>query len=178
MRRFTRVASLIVIGVLLAACSSMGARRGGDAAVEDRNGEGASTGASGVGIAGAGSLSGRPWEDPSSPLSQRIIYFDYDSNEVRPADRDIIAAHAQYLVANPQVHVTLEGHADERGSREYNIGLGERRAQAVRSLMTIQGVPQGQITTVSYGEEKPAVDGHDEYAWQQNRRVEIVYPVR
>ena len=87
----------------------------------------------------------------------------------------VVAAHAKYLAAHPSQRVRLEGHTDERGSREYNIGLGERRAQAVRRAMLLQGAVEGQISTVSFGEERPAVTGHDEEAWAKNRRVEIVY---
>ncbi len=108
-------------------------------------------------------------------LAQRIIYFDFDNAEIRPEYREIVAAHAQHLAKNTGGKVRLEGHADERGSREYNIGLGERRAQAVRRALMLQGTGDGQLVTVSYGEERPAVPGSDELAWAKNRRVEIVY---
>jgi peptidoglycan-associated lipoprotein len=108
-------------------------------------------------------------------LAQRIIYFDFDNAEVRPEYRDVLAAHAQSLSRSPNAKVRLEGHADERGSREYNIGLGERRAQSVRRALMLQGVGDGQIVTVSYGEERPAQPGSDEAAWAKNRRVELVY---
>ena len=104
-----------------------------------------------------------------------IIYFDFDSSEVRSDDTDVVSRHAMQLANNPNARVRLEGHADERGSREYNIGLGERRAQSVRRAMMLQGVQSGQIETVSYGEERPVDPGHNESAWSQNRRVEIVY---
>ena len=87
----------------------------------------------------------------------------------------VVGSHAQYLARNPSQKIRLEGHADERGSREYNIGLGERRSQAVRRSLLLQGVAEAQITTVSYGEERPAAAGSDEQSYQQNRRVEIVY---
>jgi peptidoglycan-associated lipoprotein len=114
-------------------------------------------------------------DDPSSPLSVRIIYFDYDSSDIRSEYRPAIEAHAGYLATNPNVIITLEGHADERGSREYNLALGERRAQSVKRQMVLLGASAGQIRLVSYGEERPAVEGHDESSWQQNRRVEIIY---
>lgn len=104
-----------------------------------------------------------------------IIYFDYDRAEVKSEYVPVIAAHAKYLNANSSRTVRLEGHTDERGSREYNIGLGERRAQAVRRALMLQGVADTQITTVSYGEERPAVLGSDETAYARNRRVELVY---
>jgi peptidoglycan-associated lipoprotein len=104
-----------------------------------------------------------------------VIYFDYDKSDIKSDYVSVIAAHAKYLSGNASVKVRLEGNTDERGSREYNIGLGERRAQAVRRALMLQGVSENQITTLSYGEERPAVDGHDEAAYAKNRRVEISY---
>ena len=104
-----------------------------------------------------------------------IVYFEYDRAEIKPEFVPIVTAHAKYLNANSSNKVRLEGHSDERGSREYNIGLGERRAQAVRRALMLQGVTEAQITTVSYGEERPAVQGSDESAYAKNRRVELVY---
>jgi peptidoglycan-associated lipoprotein len=138
----------------------------------------ANQGAQGAGAAGNYSRAG-PDEEASGPqaglLAQRVIYFDFDSSEIKGAGTDLVAAHAKYLAANPAIRVRLEGHTDERGSREYNIGLGERRAQSVRRALLLQGASDVQISTVSYGEERPAVPGHDEAAWAKNRRVEIVY---
>ncbi len=108
-------------------------------------------------------------------LAQRIIYFDFDNAEIRSEYRDVIAAHAGNLARTSTMKVRLEGHADERGSREYNIGLGERRAQSVRRALMLQGVGDAQIVTVSYGEERPAQPGSDEAVWAKNRRVELVY---
>jgi peptidoglycan-associated lipoprotein len=108
-------------------------------------------------------------------LKNRTIYFDFDSSDIRSDYSAQISAHAHYLASNASIRVRLEGNTDERGSREYNIGLGERRAQAVRRALMLQGVAESQITTVSYGEERPAVTGHTEDAWSKNRRVEIVY---
>jgi peptidoglycan-associated lipoprotein len=114
-------------------------------------------------------------DTPEGLLGSTIIYFDFDSAAIRSEYNRTIAAHAAYLVENPNVRVRLEGHTDERGSREYNIGLGERRAQAVRRSLMLQGVPAEQLATVSLGEERPAVSGSDEEAWAMNRRVEFVY---
>ncbi len=114
-------------------------------------------------------------DDPISLLSVRIIYFEYDSSDVKSEDRTTVEAHAAYLVENPDTIITLEGHADERGSREYNLALGERRALTVKRQMTLIGASPDQIRTVSYGEERPAIDDHDDYSWSQNRRVEIIY---
>jgi peptidoglycan-associated lipoprotein len=105
-----------------------------------------------------------------------IVYFDFDRAEIKPEYVAIVTAHAKYLNGNSSRKVRLEGHSDERGSREYNIGLGERRAQSVRRALMLQGVNESQITTVSYGEERPAVQGSDEAAYAKNRRVELVYP--
>ena len=102
------------------------------------------------------------------------IYFDYDRADIKSEYLPIVTAHARYLNANPQRKLRLEGHSDERGSREYNIGLGERRAQSVRRALLLQGVNETQLTTVSYGEERPAVQGSDESAYAKNRRVELV----
>jgi peptidoglycan-associated lipoprotein len=108
-------------------------------------------------------------------LSKRIVYFDFDRADIRADSQSVVAAHAAYLAKNPGQKVRLEGHADERGSREYNIGLGERRGQAVRRALALQGVAETQLSTVSYGEERPAAAGSDEQAYALNRRVEIVY---
>ncbi len=124
---------------------------------------------------------GRSTLDPNETLKQAaqqagtIVYFDYDRAEIKPEFVPIVTAHAKYLNAASGNKVRLEGHSDERGSREYNIGLGERRAQAVRRALMLQGVTEAQITTVSYGEERPAVQGSDESAYGKNRRVELVY---
>ena len=104
-----------------------------------------------------------------------IVYFEFDSYELRPDDADIAARHGIQLADNPGWSVRLEGHADERGSREYNIGLGERRAQAVRRVLLLQGAQPSQISTVSFGEERPVALGSNEEAWSQNRRVEFKY---
>ena len=130
------------------------------------------------GVSGNGdyaSTLGPEFNDPNNPLSKRTVYFMLDSSEVMPDFIPVIAAHAQYLVANPGQKITLEGNGDERGSREYNIALGEQRAKSVANMMKAQGVSESQISVVSYGEEKPAAMGSDEAAWELNRRVEINY---
>ena len=117
-------------------------------------------------------------DDPASPLGTRTVYFEFDSSEVSASGQAVIEAHSRYLAEQSGAQITLEGHADERGSREYNIALGEQRALAVSRLMTLLGASAPQIRTISYGEERPAADGHDESSWQRNRRVEIIYRVR
>lgn len=124
---------------------------------------------------GSGSHLGPEFSDPNNPLSKQVIYFELDSSQVRQEFVPVVAAHAQYLASHPQQRVILAGHADERGSSEYNIALGEQRAKSVERMMRSQGVTSSQLEIVSYGEEKPAVSGSGESAWQMNRRVEVGY---
>jgi peptidoglycan-associated lipoprotein len=175
---------IAVLGVALAAgCSSHKARPNtgaGNAVPQDQSqaagAENPNAGAAGANNAGVENGTGPGVAGPNAAdLQNRTIYFDFDSSEIKPEYNAVIAAHARYLAANTSIRVRLEGNTDERGSREYNIGLGERRAQAVRQALMLQGVPDAQITTVSYGEERPAVTGHNDAAWAKNRRVDIVY---
>jgi peptidoglycan-associated lipoprotein len=182
----TRLIVLLLSGVLLTACDQVkkDTKGTGSPVVVDHSSGGAKTGtgtagqqpgASSSALPGKGKFQGNPLDDPSSPLVKRVIYFEFNQSDIKPEMQNIILAHGTYLASNPGASVTLEGHTDERGSREYNVGLGERRAQAVRRLLMFQGATDQQIKVVSYGEEKPAVNGHDETAWVQNRRVEIIY---
>lgn len=114
-------------------------------------------------------------KDPNNILSKRNVFFEFDSFVVTDQFKPIVEAHARYLVANRSARVTLQGHGDERGAREYNIALGQRRADAVKRMMTLLGAQEIQIETVSFGEEKPRNLGHDEAAWAENRRVDIVH---
>lgn len=175
-----RLLLIILASSLLAACSATGKKDEG-ATVEQRNIPGAtdeaaassSAQAYGTGFDAATNM--LALDDPQSPLSVRIIYFDYDSSTVLPQFRNAIEAHAAFLVANPNVIMSMEGHADERGSREYNLALGERRAITVKRQMLLLGASASQTRTISYGEERPVEEGHDEYIWSQNRRVELIY---
>ena len=115
------------------------------------------------------------FSDPSSPLSRRVIYFEYDSSQVINEFIPIIEAHGHYLMANPNQRITLEGHSDERGTREYNIALAEQRAKAVYKMLQLIGVMGKQVDIVSYGEEKPVELEHNDDAYALNRRVELVY---
>jgi len=117
-------------------------------------------------------------DNPNSILSQRTILFAFDQSTVRSEYRRILAAHAEFLSANSSAEVVLEGHADERGTREYNLGLGERRGNSVSDLLNAQGASGRQLSVVSYGEERPASRCSDERCWAANRRVEIVYTSR
>lgn len=116
-----------------------------------------------------------PLDDPSSTVYRKVIYFDYDVAEIRPQYADLLRAHADYIFNTPGVRVTLEGHSDERGTREYNLALGERRSQAVQRFLMAEGVPGERLSTLSYGEERPADPRGTEGSWQKNRRVELVY---
>jgi peptidoglycan-associated lipoprotein len=164
--------ALLVLGI--AACSKNTIpdpeARAGGTVVDDSNANTGGYGADGMGegefidgdMAGTGDMG-------------MIIYFDFDQSDLRPEYTDLLARHATYLANNAGASARLEGHADERGSREYNIGLGERRAQAVRRMLLIQGASANQISTVSFGEERPAAVGSDEESYALNRRVEIKY---
>ncbi|MFP4063790.1 MAG: peptidoglycan-associated lipoprotein Pal [Halochromatium sp.] len=126
--------------------------------------------------AGAAEASARsPLDDPASPLYRRLIHFEYNASAIQPEYADLLRAHAEYIFNTPDVTVRLEGHTDERGTRGYNLALGERRSQAVRSFLMAEGVPGERLTTLSYGEERPANPARSESAWRENRRVELVY---
>ena len=111
-------------------------------------------------------------------LEQTTIYFGYDRSEIRPEFKDVLNAHAEYLVANQQASIALEGHCDERGTVEYNLALGERRANTVKRYLVVQGVNPSQLESVSFGEERPAMMGSDETTWAKNRRTELNYQAR
>jgi len=153
------------------------------APIEDRAGA-AAQGAGGASASGADSrqvapvTAGEdkdPLSDPASPLAKRSIYFDFDSYTIRNEFRPTIEAHARYLQANKGRRVVLQGNTDERGSREYNLALGQKRSEAVRKALVAYGVADGQAEAVSFGEEKPRATGTDEASWAENRRVDIVY---
>jgi peptidoglycan-associated lipoprotein len=128
-----------------------------------------------AGTAGPGAAPVLDPKNPASPLAQRVLRFEYDSAAIRDEYRALLEAHAQYLKQEKAAKTILQGHADERGSREYNLALGQRRAESVYKALSLLGVADAQMEAVSFGEEKPVAEGHDEEAWQQNRRVEIVY---
>jgi peptidoglycan-associated lipoprotein len=179
--------------VILAACSSNPFKKDGDDAsssgdvtIEDRSAS--TTGVEGSNIDGSDladtetqvivgeyEFQGDELNDPASPLSNRVVYFEYDSSSVRQEDQETLVAHATYLADNPNVTLRLEGHTDERGAREYNLALGERRALAIRQILMLQGASINQFQVTSFGEERPATEGVDESAWQLNRRVELKY---
>ena len=126
--------------------------------------------------AGKGAKSDTDASDKSGPGNlKNTVYFDFDRFDIKPEFREAVLAHAAYLTKNPNATVKIEGHCDERGTREYNIALGDRRATAVRQLLKLQGVTDKQIATISFGEERPVALGHDEDSWWQNRRAVFAY---
>ena len=126
-------------------------------------------------ILGEEAIEGHALDDPASALSNRVVYFEYDSSSVREEDQVTLEAHAQYLTKNSKVSIKLGGHTDQRGSREYNLALGERRAIAIRQILMIQGADMNQFEVVSFGQEQPQSEGDGEVNWQNNRRVELIY---
>lgn len=116
-----------------------------------------------------------PLNDPASPLSKRSVFFDFDEFVVKAEFTPTVEAHGRFLVANKNRRIVIEGNTDERGSREYNLALGQKRADAVKSRLTLLGVADEQVETVSFGEERPRATGSDEASWAQNRRADIVY---
>lgn len=180
--KLARFIIALAILALLAGCASRGGVEA-EPVVEDRSSSAAGAEAGGAfgegaeagGASAADGFTVTDLDDPESLLSQRVIYFAFDSNDVDQDGAAVIEAHARYLAAHPEVRLTVEGHTDERGSQEYNLALGERRAEAVKRLLLLHGALAEQIESVSYGEEKPAMDGSTEEAWAQNRRAELVY---
>jgi peptidoglycan-associated lipoprotein len=172
----TRLAASLVVLSLLAACAS-----------EAKKDESAPTAAPAAAPAAAPSaapaaraaqpsgVAGDSLNDPKSMLFKRSVFYDFDQSNIKTDYRSLVEAHARYLRDHPGANITVEGNCDERGSREYNLALGQRRADGVKSMMKVLGVPDRQVETVSYGEEKPKAGGHDEKAWSQNRRSDIVY---
>ena len=178
MKRMLLIALALAGAALLAGCPKKhnvnDAPVAGTQVPDSSNAEGASTSTNA--LAGDANSTSRGYAgEGTGPLARKIIYFDFDKSEIKPEFADLIAAHARNLSADPNLRMKLEGNTDERGTREYNIGLGERRAQAVRRALMLQGVAESQLNTVSFGAERPAAEGDDEAAWAQNRRVELVY---
>jgi peptidoglycan-associated lipoprotein len=172
-----------LIGVLaalaLAACSTTPKQEGG-APVDERTPGATTPGAATSGaqtgsVAGANQGGRNPLKDPGSILSKRSVYFDFDAYAIKDDYKSLLDAHGKYLQANRGAHMTVEGNTDERGSREYNIALGQRRADAAKRMMMLSGATEAQIDTVSFGKEKPKNPGHDESAWAENRRDDIGY---
>jgi peptidoglycan-associated lipoprotein len=157
-RRAATLALVGITGLFLVACSSV--------KLDDVDGANGS---------GSGNFSSQPWNDPSSPLFQRSVYFDLNEYTVQTKYQKQLSAHASFLKANPQQKIIIQGNTDERGTAEYNLALGQRRSDAVRKSLNLMGVSENQMEAVSFGKEKPKAEGDNEAAWAENRRADIVY---
>lgn len=178
----------VLLSVVLMGCSQTPTK---EAAIEDRSqatqtqartaaAAGVATGVETRGLATGGvdalALAGKaPAKTATGAISKRVIHFDFDSSAIREEYRPMLEAHSAFLKANKAAKVILQGHTDERGSREYNVALGQRRADAVKQAMSLLGTAEAQLESVSFGEEKPVAECHDESCYQQNRRAVIVY---
>lgn len=160
-----------LFALLIAGCSSTPDADQANAPVEDGRGKVATVDAGNV----SGSKLPRELTDPKSILSRRSVYFDYDRFDVKGEYRDLVTAHARFLSNNRQFKMLIQGNTDERGSREYNLALGQKRADAVKRMLVMLGVREDQVESVSLGEEKPRSEGHDEAAWAENRRSDMLY---
>jgi peptidoglycan-associated lipoprotein len=157
----------VVLIVFLSACASKATKpTGAEGSPEDASISAQDT---------SGSPTLNPLHDPNNILSKRSVYFDFDNYSVKDQYKSMVLSHARYLRENSNASVRLEGNADERGSREYNLALGQRRADSVMKVMTLSGTKESQLESVSYGEEQPRAMGHNEAAWAENRRADIRY---
>ncbi len=178
-----RVVLIALLGALLAACASTSTQRAA-AGVEEASPAAAgqpgaqAQGVAGKGVQGAGlgAQAVNPLKDPNNILSKRSVYYDFDQYDIKDEYKPIVEAHAEYLRAHPGIKVLIQGNTDERGSREYNVALGQRRAEGVKKMLILLGAQEGQIEAVSLGEEKPRDPGRSEAAYAQNRRSDILYP--
>jgi len=167
MRTLTSVL-ILSSAMLLAACSSTKLNND-KAPVVDHSGANAGT------VSTVNAASTDPLNDPNGVLAKRSVYFDFNSYTVKPEYQSLLENHAKYLESHPNRKITIQGNTDERGSAEYNLALGQKRAEAVRKSLALLGVSDSQMEAVSFGKEKPKAQGHDEAAWAQNRRADIVY---
>lgn len=165
-----KLLSVLMIG-LLSACASQTTQPG--AAVEERTIKDKAADKGGATELAKPTLS--PLKDPSNVLSKRSVYYDYDSYVVKDEYKPLVLSHAKYLREHASAKVLLQGNTDERGSREYNLALGQRRAESVKSMMTLSGAKEAQVEAVSLGEEKQRATGQDEASWAENRRTDILY---
>lgn len=172
----SKLLTVLLTAVLLAACQSTPTTT---APVDERSTKPADTavpaGQASSTPSSVTSLGINPLRDPNSILSKRQVYFDFDAFVVKEEFKNLVTAHAKYLAGNKGSKMTVQGNADERGTHEYNLALGQKRADAVKKMMVLLGAGEAQIETVSFGKEKPRNPGHDEAAWAENRRDDIVY---
>jgi len=181
MQRFARaVMAGTVFAFVLAGCSSVNLDEQKPAPISDASAgdqsAGAGTDARAVAPVDAQSARGvDPFNDPNSPLYKKSVFFDFDSFNVKPEFQPVVEAHGKYLASTKNRRIVIEGNTDERGGREYNLALGQKRAEAVKQRLMLLGASDSQIETVSFGKEKPRATGSTEEAWAQNRRADIVY---
>jgi peptidoglycan-associated lipoprotein len=169
---------LIAASLLVGACATQEQKPGAEAPVESKGGKPQAVETKPVPRVETGKPSGSPFaalKDPASILSKRSVYFDFDKFEVKDEYRPLVEAHAKFLRDNPTAKMLIQGNADERGSREYNVGLGQRRSDSVKKMLTLLGARESQIEAVSLGEEKPACAEHNEQCWAKNRRDDMLY---
>ena len=166
---------IAVLCALLTACASTSEQS--PAGVEDRKPDAEARGVEAGGPTGVGLSDAQraALTDPSSPLSKRSIFYDFDKYDVKPEYRPLVEAHAKFLRDNPAIKMMIQGNTDDRGSREYNIALGQRRSDGVKRMLLLLGAREEQVESVSLGEEKPRAQGSSEDAWAQNRRSDILY---
>jgi len=178
LNRKPSIAMVLLLAIIIAGCAGRRSVQEGADMMDNGigiNGDGTISGAEVTGMGTGRATYGQLLPDGTDPLTRRRVHFEFDSATIDEESRIIIEAHSLYLVDNPSIRVVLEGHTDERGTREYNLGLGERRSHAVARLMQALGVNSNRIQSVSYGEERPLSLGSNEDAWALNRRVEIIY---
>jgi peptidoglycan-associated lipoprotein len=171
-----KIAASLTLAGLLAACASTPTTTAPTAPVEDNSKSSVaptSTSTQPVAPQTSGALD--PLKDPANILSKRSVYFDYDKYDIRDDQKAVVEAHGRYLAGHADRSVRVEGNADERGSREYNLALGQKRAEAVRKALTALGAKDAQVEATSNGKEKPKATGHDEASWTENRRDDVIY---
>ena len=167
--------STLALSALLSACASQSALESTDMSSPDSAASSPARPGQPGAVARVNAPSGKASVAMDGGPVKGTIYFDYDQYDIQPQYRPLIESHARFLRQRPQTKMTLQGHGDERGSREYNLALGQKRSEAVRKMLLLQGVRDGQVEAISFGEEKPAASGHDESAYSQNRRSEFAY---
>ncbi len=179
MRLMKMIAALAALAALMSACSTV--KLDEPAAVEDRAGKAPAASAPSAPAQTGGSDSGKsskvtdPLDDPNSVLAKRSVYFDLDSYIVKDEDKSVIEAHGKYLANNPGRKLIIQGNTDERGGSEYNLALGQKRAEAVRRALAAAGAKDSQMEAISFGKEKPKATGSNEAAWAENRRADLAY---
>ncbi|TCS38699.1 peptidoglycan-associated lipoprotein [Paucimonas lemoignei] len=173
MQKLSTSAFILCSALALAACSSTPLND--QAPIENRDAKGTQGTDSSRNVGTVDTQSTDPLKDAKGALAQRSFYFDLDSYTLKAEAQPVVEAHAKYLVANKGRKVVIQGNTDERGGREYNLALGQKRAEAVRKALSLLGVPEAQMEAVSFGKEKPKAEGHDESSWAENRRADLVY---